>query len=82
MIFLHPIPLVLTLTSDMVYIYSSFLEKVFILQKTCCKIKLLKTLKNSGDYHIKKCRSLKWRAILKVRSTTLVEPMLFLLALK
>ena len=40
----------------------------------------MKSFKISSDCHIKACRSLKWRAILKI--PILKEPMLFLLALK
>ena len=42
--------------------------------------KVLKLFKISSDCHIKACRSLKWRAILKI--PILKEPMLFMLALK
>ena len=38
--------------------YSRFLKKVFVFQKICFKVKVLKT-----------CRSLKRRAILKIPST-------------
>ena len=50
-------------------LYFSFLKKFFIIQKICFKVKVLKTLKVSTDYHIKACRSLKGRAILKIPST-------------
>ena len=40
----------------------------------------MKSFKIFSDCHIKACRSLKWRAILKI--PILKEPMLFLLALK
>ena len=43
--------------------YSSFLKKLFVFQKICFKVKVLKTLKISTDCHIKRCRSLKRRAI-------------------
>ena len=36
--------------------YSSFLKKVFVFQKICFKVKVLKTLKVSTDCHINKCR--------------------------
>ena len=45
--------------------YSSFLKKNFVFQKICFKVKVLKTLKIPNDCHIKTCRSLKRRAILK-----------------
>ena len=44
---------------------SSFLKKAFVFRKICFKVKVLKTFKISTDCHIKTCRSLKWRAILK-----------------
>ena len=40
----------------------------------------MKSYKISNDCHVKACRSIKWRAILKIPN--LKEPMLFLLALK
>ena len=46
--------------------YSSFWKKVFVFQKICFKIKVLTTFKISIDVHIKTCRSLKRRAILKI----------------
>ena len=46
--------------------YSSFLRKVFIIQKIRCKVKALKKFKISTDCHIKTSRSLKRRAILKI----------------
>ena len=49
--------------------YSSFLKKVFVFQKICFKVKVLKTFKISTECHIKACRSLKWRAILKIPTT-------------
>ena len=64
----------LTLTSDMAVLYgndalsmlvlstkkwySSFLKRVFVFQKICLKVKLLKTFKISTDCHIKRYRSL------------------------
>ena len=48
---------------------SSFLKKIFIFQKICFKFKVLKTFKTFTDCHIKACRSLKQRAILKTPST-------------
>ena len=74
----------LTLASDMTVFYgndafsilllstkkrhSIFLKKAFIFQKICFKFKVLKTFKISTACHIKTCRSLKWRAILKMSS--------------
>ena len=50
--------------------YSSFLEKVFVFQKICFKVKVLKTFETFTDCrHIKTCRYLKRRAILKIPST-------------
>ena len=62
--------------------YSSFLKKVFVLQKICFKVKVLKTFKISTDCHIKACLSCKRRTILKIPGTVLEEPMLFPLVLK
>ena len=61
--------IVLTLASDMAVLYgndafsilvlstknrySSFLKKVFVFQKICFKIKVLKTFKISTDFHRK-----------------------------
>ena len=50
-------------------LYSSFLKKVFVFQKICFKVKVLKTFETFTDYHIKKCQSFKRRAILKIPST-------------
>ena len=47
-------------------LYSSFLKKVFVL---CFKVKVLKTFETFIDCHIKTCRSLKRRAIMKIPST-------------
>ena len=92
------IPFVLTLASDRAVLnendvlsifvastkkrYSSFLKKVFIFQKICFKVKVLKAFETFSDYYLKACRSLKWRAILKIPNAVLEESMLFLLALK
>ena len=46
-----------------------FMKKVFVFQSICFKVKILKTFKISSYCHIKACRSLKWRAILKVPNT-------------
>ena len=83
--FVITILFVLTLASDMAALYgndafsilvlptkkrySSFLKKVFVFQKICFKVKVLKTFKIFSDCHIKTCRSLKRRAILKIPST-------------
>ena len=60
--------------------YSSFLKSFYVFQKIYFKVKVIKLFKISSDCHKKACRSLKWRAILKIPN--LKEPMLFLLALK
>ena len=60
--------------------YSSFLKCVSVFQKIYVRVKVLKSFKISSDCHIKACRSLEWRAILKI--FILKEPMLFLLVLK
>ena len=49
--------------------FSSFLKKIFAFQKICFKVKVLKTFETFTDCHIKTCRSLKRRAILKIPST-------------
>ena len=51
--------------------YSSFLKKIFLFQKICFKVKVLKTFESITDCHIKTCRSLKRRAVLKIPSTVL-----------
>ena len=43
---------------------SSFLRKVIVFQKTCFKVKVLKTFKIHSDCHIKTFRSLQRWAIL------------------
>ena len=48
---------------------SRFLKKVFVFQKICFKVKVWKSFKISTGCHIKTCRSLKRRAILKILST-------------
>ena len=48
--------------------YSSVLKKILVFQKTCFKFKVMKTLKIFSDCHVKACRSLERRAILKIRS--------------
>ena len=45
--------------------YSSSLKKVFVFQLICFKVKISITFKISSHCHIKTCRSLKRRAILK-----------------
>ena len=83
--FVLPILFVLTLASDRAVLYgnvmlsvlvlstkkqySSFLKRVCVFQKIYFKVKVLKSFKISSDCHIKACRSLKWRAILKIPST-------------
>ena len=63
--------------------HSSFFKKVFVFQKICFKVKVLKTFKIFTDCHIQTCRSLKRRASLNITSIAfLEEPMLFLLDLK
>ena len=74
---------VLTLASDMAVLYwsafsilvlstrkrySSFLKRVFVFQKMCFKVKLLRSFKIFTDCHIKTCRSLKRTAIFKIPS--------------
>ena len=53
---------------------SSFLEKVFVLQKICFKVKVLKTFKISTDYHIKHAdlsnKGLFWKKLSFRRSCT------------
>ena len=60
--------------------YYSFLKRVCVFHEIYVKVKVLKLFKISCECHIKACRFLKWRAILKI--PILKEPMLFLLALK
>ena len=63
--------------------YSSFLEKIFVFQKICFKVKLLKTFETLTDCHLKTYQSPKRRTILKIPSMFfLEESMFFLLALK
>ena len=82
--FVLTILFVLTLASDMAVVYgndtfsilvlltkkcySSFLKKVFVLQKIYLKVKVLKTFKISTNCHIKTCRFFKQMAILKIPS--------------
>ena len=47
---------------------SSILRKVFVFWKISLKVKVLKMFKTFTDRHIKTCRSLKLRAILKILS--------------
>ena len=49
---------------------SSFLKKVFFSQKIYFKVKVLKMFKVFTDCHRKTCRSLKWKAILNIPSTS------------
>ena len=83
--FVLTILFVLTLASDMTVLHgsdafsilvlstkkrhSSFLKKVFVFQKICFKVKVLKSFKISTYCHIKACQSLKRRAILKISNT-------------
>ena len=46
--------------------YSNILKKIFVFQKNRFKVKVSKTFKISADCHMKICRSLKRRAILKI----------------
>ena len=57
--------------------YSSFSEKVFLFQKICFKVKVLKTFKIFTDFHIKTWRSLKQTAILKIPSTAFERNLCF-----
>ena len=61
--------------------YSSFLKKIFVFLEICFEVNVLKTFEAFTDCRIKTC-FLKRRAILKIHSSFLEEPMLFLLALK
>ena len=49
--------------------YPSFLKKVFVFQKSCFKVKVLKTFETFTDCRIKTRQSLKRGAILKIPST-------------
>ena len=49
--------------------YSSFFKKVFIFQEIYFQVKVLKTFKIFSDSHMKTCRSLVRRAIMKIRCT-------------
>ena len=49
--------------------YSGFLKKIFVFGKIGFELKELETLKISTICHIKACRSLKQRALLKIAST-------------
>ena len=49
--------------------HSSLLKNVFVFKKICVKVKVLKTFETFTDCHIKTCRSLKRRAILKMPSS-------------
>ena len=54
--------------------YSSFLKKVFVFQKICFKVKVLKTFKIFTDCHIKACRlsngGLFWKSLVPFFRTT------------
>ena len=43
--------------------YYSFLKKIFVFQKICFKVKVLKMFKIFTDRHIETCQSLQRRAI-------------------
>ena len=49
-------------------LYSSLLKKVFIFEKICFKVKVLKSFKFFTDCHIKTCQYLKRLAIYKIPS--------------
>ena len=49
--------------------WSSFLEKVFVFQKICFKVKLLNTFKGSSYFRVKTRLTLERRAILKIPNT-------------
>ena len=49
--------------------FFSVLKNVFVFEKICFKFKVLKTFKTFSECHIKTYRSLKRKAILKIRST-------------
>ena len=51
-----------------IWVVATSNQKVFVFQKICFKVKVLKTFKISIKRHIKTCRFLKRRAILKIRS--------------
>ena len=48
---------------------SSLLKKDLVFQKTCFKVKIIKTLKIPSESHVKTCQSLEQRAVLKISST-------------
>ena len=63
--------------------YPSFLIKVFVFQKICFKVKVLKTFKISTDCHIKNMPISQMEDYFEVFDFSfLEEPNLFLLALK
>ena len=45
--------------------YFSFLKKVFVFQKICFRVKVLKKFKVSTDFHKKNMPTLKWRLFWK-----------------
>ena len=53
---------------------------VLVFEKTCFKVKDLKTFKISTDCHLKTCRSLKRRANLKISSAVFFEELRFFLS--
>ena len=48
--------------------FDSLFLKSLVFQKICFKVKVMKTFKIFSDCHVKKCRSLKQRTILKIPS--------------
>ena len=82
--YVFPILFILTLASDRAVLYgnvafsilvlsskknySSLLKRVCVFQKICLGVEVLKSFKISSNCHIKTCRSLKRRAILKTLS--------------
>ena len=60
---------IFNLSVSMTKRYSSFSEKLFLFQKTCFRLEVLKMFKMSTDCHIKICGALEWRTILKISCT-------------
>ena len=93
--FILTILLVLTLTSDATVLCgndafsilvlftkkrkSGFSNKLFVFQKICSKVKILKMFKISNDFHIRACRYLKRRAVFGVPSTVFLDGLMFFL---
>ena len=55
-----------------------FFEKGFVFRKICFKVKVLKSIKIFTDRHIKTCRSLKQRPILKIPNTVFLEEIMLI----